>query len=181
MGKTIGKKTTFAGGAVRDSVDGHVELWSRELGWMDPVKEAIFVRIGIIARHAAQSRLDALADGGMRRWQFKILLALRRRGAPYTASPSQLADALGLTRGALSARLRPLEADGLISRATEPADRRRVHVTLTPAGFAAFERHAAGEEDIERKLLAALPGPDRQALADLLRTLVVAIEGERPR
>jgi DNA-binding MarR family transcriptional regulator len=179
MGKTIGKKTTFAGGAVRDSVDGHVELWSRELDWLDPVKEAIFVRIGIISRHAAQTRMDALADGGMRRWQFKILLALRRRGAPYTARPSELADALGLTRGALSARLKPLEEDGLITRSAEAADRRRVHVALTSAGNAALERHAAREEDIEQKLLAGLAGPERRTLADLLRTLVMAIEGER--
>jgi DNA-binding MarR family transcriptional regulator len=70
----------------------------------------------------------------MRRWQFKILLALRRRGTPYTASPSELADWLGLTRGALSARLRPLEEDGLIGRTVEAADRRGVQVSLTPAG-----------------------------------------------
>ena len=165
--------------AVRDSVDGHVELWSKELSWMDPVKEAIFVRLGIISRHAGQTRLDALRAGGMRRWQFKILLALRRRGAPYTASPSELADWLGLTRGALSARLGPLEEDGLITRTLEAADRRRVQVALTPAGYAAFERHAAQEEDTEKELLAVLTEQEQQALAGLLRKLVVAIEAGR--
>ena len=165
--------------AVRDSVDGHVELWSRELGWMDPVKEAIFVRLGIISRHAGQTRLDALRAGGMRRWQFKILLALRRRGTPYTASPSELSDWLGLTRGALSARLRPLEEDGLIARTPGAGDRRRVQVSLTPAGYEAFERHAAQEEDTEKKLLAAFTDDEKQSLAALLRKLVVAIEAER--
>jgi hypothetical protein len=38
-----------------------------------------------------------------------VLLTLRRLGPPYEASPSRLADLLGLTRGALSARLGPVE------------------------------------------------------------------------
>jgi DNA-binding MarR family transcriptional regulator len=166
---------------VRDSVDAHVERWAEELTWMDPVKEAIFVRLAMVARHAQASRSDLLDAGGMRRWQFKILLMLRRIGTPYSASPSELADMLGLSRGALSARLGPLERDGLIARTADGADRRRVHVTLTEAGHAAFEKHAASEEQAETDLLAPLSDGERRTLASLLRKLVVAIENESPR
>jgi len=147
---------------------------------MDPVKEAIFVRLAIVSRHAQTSRLDLLDADGMRRWQFKILLMLRRLGKPYSASPSELADMLGLSRGALSARLAPLERDGLIARTVDGADRRRVHVTLTEAGHAAFEKHAASEEQTEIDLLAPLSDRERRTLADLLRKLVVAIEDHSP-
>jgi DNA-binding MarR family transcriptional regulator len=166
---------------VRDSADAHVERWTEELTWMDPVTEAIFVRLAIVARHARTSRLDLLDAGGMRQWQFKILLMLRRIGEPYSASPSELADMLGLSRGALSARLGPLERDGLIVRTVDGADRRRVHVTLTEAGHTAFEKHAASEEQTEIDLLAPLTDRERRALANLLRKLVVAIENESPR
>ncbi|MEU1529086.1 MarR family winged helix-turn-helix transcriptional regulator [Streptomyces fagopyri] len=108
-----------------DSVDGHMALWSREPAWMDPVKEAIFARFAILARHAAQARRETLDPDGLRHWRFKVLLMLRRSGPPYAASPSHLADLLGLTRGALSARLAPLEDAGPITRTHEAADRWR--------------------------------------------------------
>jgi DNA-binding MarR family transcriptional regulator len=164
---------------VEDSVDQHVALWSKELDWLDPVKEAIFARLAILARHTAAARRDTLDSHGFRHWQFKILLMLRRLGPPYTASPSQLADMLGLTRGALSARLGPLEEAGLITRENDAADRRRVHVRLTPAGYQAFEQHAAAEERGENALLSVLTPDEKQALADLLRKLVAGVESAR--
>jgi DNA-binding MarR family transcriptional regulator len=161
---------------MRDSVDQHVALWSKELGWMDPVKEAIFARLAILARHAARARRDTLDSDGLKHWQFKVLLMLRRVGTPYSTSPSQLADMLGLTRGALSARLGPIEQAGLITRANDAADRRRVRVRLTAAGYDAFEQHASSEEQGEDALLCVLTAEEKQTLADLLRKLVVAIE-----
>jgi DNA-binding MarR family transcriptional regulator len=173
--KTIHKKTTSEV-RMQDSVDRHVALWSKELDWLDPVNEAIFARLAILARYAAQARRDTLDSDGLRHWQFKVLLMLRRVGPPYAASPSQLADMLGLTRGALSARLGPLEQAGLITRTTDAADRRRVHVRLTPSGYAAFEQHASSEGQGESLLLSVLTAEEKQTLADLLRKLVAAVE-----
>lgn len=159
-----------------DSVDRHVELWSKQLDRFDPVKEAVFARLVIVARHAAAARRDALDAEGLRHWQFKVLVMLRRLGPPYEASPSQLADMLGLTRGALSARLAAIEEAGLIVRTSDGADRRRVHVRLTPAGYEAFEQHANLEGEGEGALLAALTEVEKRTLADLLRKIVLAIE-----
>jgi DNA-binding MarR family transcriptional regulator len=164
---------------MRDSIDRHVELWAQELDWLDPVQEAIFARLAILGRHAARARRETLDSDGLRHWQFKVLLTLRRLGPPYAASPSRLADLLGLTRGALSARLGPLEEAGLITRAHDTADRRRVHVRLTPAGYEAFEQHATSEGKGEGALLSVLTVDERQTLADLLRKLVVAVESGR--
>lgn len=97
-------------------------------------------------------------------------------GPPYTASPSLLAGHLGLTRGALSARLGPLEEAGLVGRTQESADCRWVWVRLTEAGYAAFEQHVASEEAGVIALLSALTGEGRQRPADLLRKLVGAVE-----
>lgn len=161
---------------VRDSVDRHVDIWTRELDSLDPVQEAIFARLSIVSRHAASVRRDALESDGLRYWQFKVLLMLRRQGPPYEASPSQLAEMLGLTRGALSARLRPIEEAGLIVRSSDGGDRRRVHVCLTPLGHQTFEEHASVEGKGEGALLQPLTDAERVVLADLLRKLVLAIE-----
>lgn len=159
---------------MRDKADEHVELWARELEWLDPVQEAIVVRLSVLGRHLAQARKTALAAGDLAHGQFKVLLTLRRGGAPFEASPSELADRLGLTRGALSARLRPIEEAGLIRRTgADPSDRRRVRVALTEAGKAALERHVGSEYRAESELLAALDPAERRVLADLLRRLVL--------
>lgn len=164
---------------MRDWVDEHVARWARELDWLDPVQEAIFVRLGVVHRHTAQVRRDVLRDDGLGRWQFHVLMTLRRQGPPYSASPSYLADALGLTRGALSARLGPVEQAGLITRTTDRADRRRVHVQLTAAGHAAFEEYGRAGGRGEGSLLTALTADEKQVLADLLRKLVLALEPAR--
>jgi DNA-binding MarR family transcriptional regulator len=117
-----------------------------------------------------------LDSDGLKQWQYKVLLMLRRLGPPYETSPSHLAELLGLTRGALSARLVTIEEAGLIVRTHETGDRRRVRVRLTDAGYAVFEQHAVAEEEGEIALLAALTPAERRTLADLLRKLVLAVE-----
>lgn len=165
----------------RDAIDEHVGVWTRELDSLDPVTEAVFARLSVLARHQQQLRRRTLAAGGLQHWQFKVLMMLRRAGPPYTLSPSALADQLGLTRGALSARLAAVEEAGWIVREQDGGDRRRVHVRLTDAGSAAFEAHIGAEETGERRLLAPLTPAERRTLADLLRKMVLATEEEAPR
>ncbi|MFI5889640.1 MarR family winged helix-turn-helix transcriptional regulator [Actinoplanes sp. NPDC051513] len=157
---------------MEESIDRHLETWTRELDWLDPLTEAITVRLGMASRYLKQSRERALAGSGFKLWQFKILLTLRRLGPPYATSPSRLADEMGLTRGALSNRLAPLEEAGLIERTHDTGDRRRVEVRLTDAGHAAFEEHAKAENRDETDLLAPLTPEERQTLDHLLRKLL---------
>ena len=86
--------------------------WAHELDWLDPVDEAIVARPLYVSRHLSADREAAVAETQLPRASFKMLLPLRGTGAPYTASPSEIADRLGLTRGALSSRLAPLETMG---------------------------------------------------------------------
>src|SRR5690242_4052144 len=166
--KTIHKKT-ISEAWVQDSIDRHVAVWAQELVGLDPVREAIIARLTILGRHLDQVRRTVLTESGLKHWQFKVLLKLRQAGPPYTASPSDLAEQLGLTRGALSARLGSLVAAGLVTRTRDSADQRRVHVTLTRAGYLAFERHSGSEAAGEDALLSALSTRERTVLASLLR------------
>ncbi|MDB5060028.1 MAG: transcriptional regulator, MarR family, partial [Chloroflexi bacterium] len=71
-------------------------------------------------------------------------------------------------------RLDKLEHAGLVERLPDPEDRRALHVGLTPRGLAlvdrAIEAHLANEE----RLISALGPEQRDTLASLLRTLVLA-------
>jgi DNA-binding MarR family transcriptional regulator len=161
---------------MQDSVDRHVARWRDELEYLDPVHEAVMARLMILSRHLVNARDAGHASAGLPRASFKILLTLRRLGPPYTASPSDLADYLGLSRGALSSRLGTLETAGLIARTVDHDDRRRVHVRLTAAGRRAFDRQAKHEARDEAALFSGLSTADQRRLADLLRELVLATE-----
>lgn len=163
---------------MRDSVDAHVEHWAREMPTLDPLREQIIGRISRLARHVSAGRSSALAAGDLAMWQFKTLLMLRRAGAPYECGPSELADLLGLTRGALSARLAGLEERGLIARTLDAGDRRRVRVRLTDAGQSALDAQLDAEGNTEDRLLATLDQQEMRTLADLLRKLMLTIETE---
>ena len=147
----------------QDSIDRHVARWRDELDYLNPVHEAVVARLMILSRHLAGTRDSAHEQAALPRPSFKILLALRRLGAPYTASPSDLADHLGLSRGALSARLGPLEDDGLVTRTVDKDDRRRVHVRLTAAGPArlrpARPHRGQGRSRPARRPVARRPAP----------------------
>ncbi|GAA2616318.1 hypothetical protein GCM10010399_54040 [Dactylosporangium fulvum] len=114
-----------------------------------------------------------LAQAAVRAFTLRASLAENRS---KNSRPSPLADLLGRTRGALSARPAPIEQAGRVARRQLGPDRRRVEVRLTAEGSAAFERHASVKGRGATALLSVLTAEERQTLADLLRKLVVAAE-----
>jgi DNA-binding MarR family transcriptional regulator len=85
---------------------------------------------------------------------------------------------LSLTRGAMSIRLSTLEELGLVKRAHDAADRRRVQVTLTPAGHDALDATLGAEGQAEERMLAGLTDDEKRTLADLLRKIVLRVEAD---
>jgi DNA-binding MarR family transcriptional regulator len=99
--------------------------------------------------------------------RFDVMAALYRRREAL--SMSELSRLLLVSNGNATAVVDRLEKDGLVRRTPAEADRRTVHVTLTPAGVAAFEAMAAGHEAMLDRLLAGLGPEDMDALRDILR------------
>ncbi|WP_051004566.1 MarR family winged helix-turn-helix transcriptional regulator [Paenibacillus sp. OSY-SE] len=75
---------------------------------------------------------EQLAPLGLTLGRLCLLYALQQHGSP--ALPSELGDDLAVTRANISGLLRGLERDGMVRRALDQADRRRVLVYFTPAG-----------------------------------------------
>lgn len=81
------------------------------------------------------------------------LRAISRISLSGSLTPKQLADALDLTTGSVTALLDRLEGAGLIARAPHPTDRRMLELRLTDAGR---ERVAAVLDAFEGRIGAAV-------------------------
>lgn len=85
-------------------------------------------------------------------------------------NPSNIAGALGMTRGAISKLLDRLSGKKLVRCDAVKPDRRFQTVELTPAGRALVPRLAALADRNDREFFASLTGPQRQMLMDLLQS-----------
>jgi DNA-binding MarR family transcriptional regulator len=157
---------------MRDEVDDLVEAWARERPDLDLAPVEIFSRIGRLARHLDLARKAAFSTHGIESWEFDVLSALRRAGAPYELSPGRLLKATLVTSGTMTNRVDRLTARGYVERLADPDDRRGVLVRLSPEGKHTVDGAFAALLDAERDLLAGLPPQDRSRLADLLRPLL---------
>lgn len=157
---------------MRDEVDELIEAWESERPDLDLAPVAVFSRIHRLARHLELARREAFSAHGIELWEFDVLSALRRAGAPYELSPGRLLRETLVTSGTMTNRVDRLAARGFVERSPDPDDRRGVIVRLTAEGRAAvdgaFEALLAAEAD----LLADLPVRERKRLAALLRTLL---------
>jgi DNA-binding MarR family transcriptional regulator len=118
------------------------------------------------SRRVSQLYDEALASCGLRVTQLAILNQIHRMGTP---AMGELAQALVMDRGALAHNVKPLERDGLVETAADPADRRNRLIALTRAGrrkVAECERSwARAQERFEASFGAKESAALRRALA----------------
>jgi DNA-binding MarR family transcriptional regulator len=99
--------------------------------------------------HAAQTIGDQLEDAlggvGLSMAKQTALTQLAQAGEPLTLS--ELASRLSCVRSNITQLVDRLEADGLVRRVDDPADRRSVRAELTPLGV---EKQGLGAIEIER-------------------------------
>lgn len=120
------------------------------------------------ARALARRFDDALAPVGLTNGQFSLLNALNRPDPPAMAPVARL---LAMDRTTLTAALKPLEREGLVTIEVDPADRRSRRLALTAAG----RRRLAKAVPIWRRthslVEAALPDVDLDGLRGALNRM----------
>ena len=107
-----------------------------------------------------------------------VLANIEQHGTDGSIYVSDLAAAVRQPMPAVSRGLRTLEQEGLIERITDPNDRRKTLVRITPQGRAAS---AAGEEALVRYfsgIAHRLTPEQRQQFFELKDILLAAIEAE---
>lgn len=165
-------------GSGRDEVDRLVDAWRRERPDLDVAPMQVLSRVTRLARHLDRQRRAAFAEHQLETWEFDVLAALRRSGAPYQLSPGQLLRETLVTSGTMTNRVDRLAARGLVARSDHPDDRRAVLVTLTPDGKLAVDATLSALLEFERDILDGLSPADRDRLAGLLRTVVAPYDDQ---
>lgn len=120
--------------------------------------------------HALEDRLEGvLVPVGLSMSKLGVLTQLVEAGEPLPLS--ELAARLSCVRSNMTQLVDRLEADGLVRRVDDPADRRSVLAAVTRLGE---ERQVLGARElamVREAFTAALPPADRAALARALTAL----------
>jgi DNA-binding MarR family transcriptional regulator len=120
--------------------------------------------------HALGARMEeALEPLGLSLAKFGILAKLVAAGEPLPLST--LAERQACVRSNITQLVDRLEAERLVRRADDPADRRSIRAELTAEGRA---RHAAGLRALERaekEAFAPLPAAQRKQFVEMLQSL----------
>lgn len=159
-----------------DEVDRLIQAWARERPELDTGPMQVLSRVTRLARLLDRARRHAFAAHRLETWEFDVLSALRRAGAPFELSPGRLLHEMLVTSGTMTNRVDRLVGRGLVERRPDPADRRGVLVRLTPAGRALVDAALDALLGSEQELLAGLSAAERARLAALLRVVVARFD-----
>ena len=160
----------------QDVIDRCIPAWEREFPEMDISTEALVGRIHKISRHIMKALNDTAAEFGLTISDWDMLSALRRQGAPYRLSPTELAKELMLSSGAMTNRLDRLEEAGLVRRSPDPGDRRAIRVELTDKGREVWSEAVGVQAAKERMFAGELTVEDKEQLNSLLRRMMLTLE-----
>ncbi len=161
---------------MRDHVDQLIESWASERPDLDTAAVSIVYRLTRIAAVWNVEIERVFQRHGITSTDFAVLSNLRRAPSPHQLHQRAIMSALRLTSGTVSLRIEKMVDRGLVTRAADPTDARASIVTLTEAGADLFDQVAPEHLANEARLIASLPEPQRDALAQTLRTILVDIE-----
>jgi DNA-binding MarR family transcriptional regulator len=133
-------------------------------------------RVARLAAHIERDVVEICKVADLKAAQFQVLAELRGRD-PLPMSASDLARAVILTTGGMTPVLDQLADRGLINRQVDPEDRRARRITITEKGRSVVNRALDQQIARHRALNAVLTAEEREQLSDLLRKLLIAIEG----
>jgi MarR family transcriptional regulator for hemolysin len=146
--------------------------WYR--GTVDAPRLPIGPRLTRTARVVSRAFDEALAEAGgsLPVWLVLLNLTVRAR-----ASQRELASAVGIREATLTHHLNAMEAQGLITRARDPENRRAHLVALTPDGTAVFMRLRDAAVAFDQRLRGGLSDEQVATVAAALTRLAENVGG----
>ncbi len=161
-----------------DWTDRHVTRWRSH--WVDihfdDEVEAIVTRVSRLQKFLKGTVQRAVAEVGIQDFEYETLHSLMIRDTPGTASPTDLAEDLGVSGAGMTGRLDGLEKAGWVQRTPSPDDRRRVVVEITRSGADVWRKAMALRGSQEEELVSVLSDRERAQLSRLLKKLTLWTE-----
>ncbi len=140
-----------------------------------PVVEPIGLFVSRQARALSRAFDNALAEAGGTLPAWLVLASVK--GARHGTQRHVAAD-VGIESATLTHHLNRMEADGLVTRARDPQDRRAQIVDLTDAGEREFRSLLGRVQAFDRTLRAGFTDEELSTLRTLLDRLVANATGE---
>jgi DNA-binding MarR family transcriptional regulator len=163
-----------------DYADRHVARWRDH--WIDiPFEddvEAITTRCQRLVKHWRQQSHAALTELGLQDYEYETLHTLMIRDTPGHASPTRLAEDLGISGAGMTGRIDALEKAGWVQRRPSGTDRRRVEIEVTKTGLELWRRAMNRRGRAEDEVVHALDADERAQLAALLKKMTLQIEDQ---
>ena len=128
----------------------------------------LFAEIGVIDRLAA-TRMERALPHAMSQAQFQVLTRLALAAGPQT--PTSLARAFHVTKGAMTNTLQRTVARGWVGIEGDEADGRRKQAQITPAGLAVLDEAVAALRPMTEDLRGAFDDAAFEAALPFLRAL----------
>ena len=113
---------------------------------------------------------------GVEPWEFDVLSALRKAGAPYQLSPTALVQQTMVSSGTMTNRIDRMVTRKLVERRTDPNDGRGVIVMMTASGRERVDEAITSLVHDETALLSRMSPAEQERLSSLLRKL--SLDGE---
>ena len=159
-----------------DEVDRIVGAWNAQRPDLDFSPLEVLSRMDRLSRQLDRARREVFHRSDIEPWEWDVLSALRRAGAPFTLSPKQLLQQTLVTSGTMTNRIDRLVARRFVRREADPGDGRSILVILTDDGRVRVDAAITRLVDAEAEMLHALPRVDRDRLAGLLRKLSLSFD-----
>jgi DNA-binding MarR family transcriptional regulator len=159
-----------------DRIDALLREWRAERPDLDAGAMAVVGRLLNLGRELEARAGAVLKPYGLHYTDLDVLATLRRGGAPYRRTPTQLRESVLITSGAMTACLDRLERMGLIERHADPADRRSSAAALTRRGLALVDRAIAVRFRQAADAVRVLSAAERKQLGALLKRLIQGLQ-----
>jgi MarR family transcriptional regulator for hemolysin len=133
-----------------------------------PARPPIGLQLTRAARSVSRAFDDALAEAGGSLPAWLVLISLKSQ---QPGTQRELAHAVGIREATLTHHLNTMDAQGLVTRRRDPANRRVHLVGLTEDGEAAFHRLRSVAIAFDQRLRRGITDDDVANLAELLGRL----------
>jgi MarR family transcriptional regulator, transcriptional regulator for hemolysin len=140
-----------------------------------PPAEPLGLHVTRVAKVLNRAFDEALTGAGGSLSTWLVLVSVKGRAH---AAQRELADAVGIVGPTLTHHLNRMEADGLVTRRRDPANRRVHRVELTEAGEATFSQLLQTVIAFDQQLLAGFGTDELTALRGYLDRLHTNVAGK---
>jgi len=151
-----------------DHVGRIMAQWAVQRPDLDVSPQGIIGRLHRLAAALTEELVAVYGEYGLGEGEFDVLATLRRSGAPYELTPSELGAQTMVSSGAVTKRVDRCVEQGWVTRRVSENDARGRVIALTDAGFDVIDRAFGAHMANEHRLVGHLDEMERARLAHLL-------------